>query len=253
MPGIPREVWQTAISAVVMKNAAFVPPYRSGAALYIRPLVIGSAFQLGLGPANEYTFLTLCTPVGTYFSKDGPLLHHATLALDRDRAAKKGVGHVKCAGNYAADVGTLVAGWENGYMCSLYLDPTEKRYIEEFNSANFVAITKDGTFITPQSPSIVLSNTNKVLRRIASEEFGLEVQVRPIDFFKEVETFAEVGAVGTAAIVAGICNITGGDKVYRFEKPRVLPALRKHIEAIQRGEVKDKFGWSRVIIPAPSS
>jgi branched-chain amino acid aminotransferase len=164
-----------------------------------------------------------------------------------DRAAPLGSGDCKAAGNYAADLQSMVEAKKQGFPISLYLDAAERRYIEEFNTSNFVAITKDGKYLTPHAPrSVLFSTTNDVLRQIA-KDMGMTVEVRPIDFEAEVDNFQEVGAVGTAVVVTPIKSFTRGEKKWEMGQPTVLKELHDRVRAIQQGEVEDKHGWTHIV------
>jgi len=249
MPEVPRAVWNRAIDDVVKQNVGFVPPFGTGGALYVRPFIFGSGPRLGLGPSAEYTFTVFANPVGSYYKSDsGQMQTVDGLVNDHyDRAAPLGCGDCKAAGNYAADLESMYTSKRMGYPISLYLDARERRYVEEFNTSNFVAITKDGRYLTPHAPrSILDSNTNKILQVLA-REMGITVEVRPIDFEAEVDSFAEVGAVGTAVVVTPLSSLTRGDRTWQFQGPKVLQQLRDKVRAIQNGEEEDRHGWMRRI------
>merc|ERR1719162_1282888 len=161
---------------------------------------------------------------------------------EHDRAAPKGLGAVKAAGNYAADLFPVHEAHRKGYGTTLYLDAKQNRYLEEFSVANFVGITHDGRYVTPQSETILASTTNKMLQQIAASR-GMIVEERPVDFEKEIGSFKEIGMCGTAAVVVKVCSITRGDKEYEFKDFDTIASLRKELVAIQEGEVEDKFGW----------
>jgi branched-chain amino acid aminotransferase len=245
MPEVPVSVWQKGIDEVVRRNQEFVPPHGSGGALYMRPNIFGSGPKLGLGPSPEYTFQVFSNPVGSYY-RTGQMQALDGLVNDEyDRAAPLGCGDCKAAGNYAADLESMFVAKQKGYPISLYLDARERKYVEEFNTSNFVAITKDGRYLTPSAPrSILDSNTNKVLQQLA-KDLGLKVEVRPIDFQAEVETFEEVGAVGTAVVVTPLQSLTRGDRTWKFGAPKVLQQLHDKVRAIQQGEEADQHGWMR--------
>eukprot|EP00403_Amphidinium_massartii_P011870 CAMPEP_0178420556 /NCGR_PEP_ID=MMETSP0689_2-20121128/26193_1 /TAXON_ID=160604 /ORGANISM="Amphidinium massartii, Strain CS-259" /LENGTH=378 /DNA_ID=CAMNT_0020042041 /DNA_START=248 /DNA_END=1384 /DNA_ORIENTATION=+ len=245
MPTVPEEVWRSAIDEVIRQSASFVPPYGTGGSMYVRPFMFGSGPKLGLGPSSEYTFAVFANPVGSYY-KAGAMLD-GLVSDAYDRAAPLGSGDVKCAGNYAADLESIVTAKKAGYPISLYLDAGERRYVEEFNTSNFVAITKAGEYLTPEAPrSILRSNTNRVLMTLA-KDMGVSVQQRRIDFDAEVASFAEVGAVGTAVVVTPISSLKRGDKVWKFQAPDLLQKLRSTVRAIQVGEVEDKHGWTHKV------
>lgn len=237
-----RSIWLGAIEEVVRQNIAFIPPYGTGGALYLRPFIFGSGPKLGLGPSTEYTFLVFCNPVGNYYKGEMQALD-CLVNDEYDRAAPLGSGDCKAAGNYAADLESMMISKKKGFPISLYLDAKERRYVEEFNTSNFVAITKDGKYLTPHAPrSVLWSTTNSVLRQIA-RDMGLQVEVRPIDFEAEVDNFAEVGAVGTAVVVTPIRSFTRGDKKWEMGKPKIVQELHDRVRSIQQGEAEDKHGW----------
>lgn len=247
MPHPTANMWKNAIEEVVRQNVAFVPPYGTGGALYIRPFIFGSGPKLGLGPSAEYHFCIFCNPTGSYY-QSGTMQALDCLVNDAfDRAAPLGSGDCKAAGNYAADLQSMVEAKKQGFPISLYLDAAERRYIEEFNTSNFVAITKDGKYLTPHAPrSVLFSTTNDVLRQIA-KDMGMTVEVRPIDFEAEVDNFQEVGAVGTAVVVTPIKSFTRGEKKWEMGQPTVLKELHDRVRAIQQGEVEDKHGWTHIV------
>jgi branched-chain amino acid aminotransferase len=246
MPVMEQEMFHTAIDRAINANLDYVPPYGSNGALYLRPFMVGTGAQLGLGPANEFTFVVSVTPVGSYYKTAKMTPIPCTIMDDYDRAAPIGVGAVKCAGNYAADVMPAKQAKDSGYPIGLYLDAKEHRYVEEFNTSNFIGITADGKYLTPDSKSVLGSITNLCLEQLA-KDMGMTVERRPIDFDKEVSTFVEVGAVGTAVVVTPIKSITRGDKTYEFNAPDVLQKLHDTVRAIQVGDAKDVHGWLRPV------
>ena len=249
MQPMPVEIFCEMVRKVVKLNERFVPPYGSGASLYIRPLQIGISARVGVKPASEYMVIMLVTPVGPYF-KDGFKPTKVCLSREYDRVAPKGTGSIKVGGNYAA---SLVAGekaHELGYSVMLYLDPKEKKYLDECGAANFFGI-KDNTYITPASPSILPSITNMSLREIA-KDLGLKVEQRHIAL-EELPTFEEASACGTAAVcspIAEIDDIDTGDK-YVFstngEAGPVVTALYDRLRGIQCGDCEDTHGWVEII------
>ncbi len=249
MQPMPVELFCEMVRKVVKLNERFVPPYGSGASLYIRPLQIGISARVGVKPASEYMVIMLVTPVGPYF-KDGFKPTKVCLSREYDRVAPKGTGSIKVGGNYAA---SLVAGekaHELGYSVMLYLDPKEKKYLDECGAANFFGI-KDNTYITPASPSILPSITNMSLREIA-KDLGLKVEQRHIAL-EELPTFEEASACGTAAVcspIAEIDDIDTGDK-YVFstngEAGPVVTALYDRLRGIQCGDCEDTHGWVEFI------
>lgn len=243
MPPPTEQMWKHAVEEVVRQNVAYVPPYGTGGALYIRPFMFGSGPKLGLGPSTEYTFTVFCNPVGSYYRAGQMQSLDCLVSDDYDRAAPLGCGDCKAAGNYAADLESMVAGKQKGFPISLYLDAAERRYVEEFNTSNFVAITKDGKYVTPHAPrSVLWSTTNSALRQIA-RDMGMTVEQRPIDFEAEIDNFAEVGAVGTAVVLTPIRSFTRGDKKWELGEPKVLQELHDRMRAIQQGECEDSYGF----------
>ena len=227
----------------------FVPPYESGAALYIRPLMIGLGAQVGVKPALEYMFMVFVTPVGPYF-KGGFKPSKVCIMRDYDRAAPQGTGTIKVGGNYAA---SLVAGekaHELGYAAVLYLDPKEKKYLDECGPANFFGI-RGNSYITPQSHSILPSITNKSLQQLATD-MGLTVERRPVPV-EEIAAFDEAAECGTAAVIAPISQIDDLDvnKSYVIAKDGkpgpVCEKLYNKLRAIQYGDEPDTYGWITII------
>ncbi|CAE8621125.1 unnamed protein product, partial [Polarella glacialis] len=246
MPSMPQEMFHDAIDRATRANLDFVPPYGSNGngALYLRPFMVGSGAQLGLGPSHEFIFVVVACPVGSYYKTAGLTPIPCTIMDSYDRAAPLGVGHCKCAGNYAADIVPAKKSKEKGFPIGLYLDAKEHRYVEEFNTSNFVAITKSNVYLTPDSCSVLGSVTNKCLEDLA-RDMGLTVERRPIDFEAEVDTFTEVGAVGTAVIITPIESIARGDKKFTFGAPVTLQKLHDTVRAVQVGEAPDTHNWLR--------
>jgi len=244
MPQVPEKMFMEACRRVIQANLEYVPPYGTGGSLYIRPLLIGSGPQIGVGPSNEYIFLVLVTPVGPYY-KGGLKPVKAVIFDHYDRAAPQGVGHVKVAGNYAASLYAHMEAKHAGYPVTLYLDAKEHKWVEEFTTSNFIGITRDNKYVTPKSGSILPSITNMALQDIAAG-MGMKVEARPVAF-EEIETFAEVGACGTAVVVTPVSHITRGDRVIQTGPEDgcgpVLAQLYKEVQAIQYGEKEDSHGW----------
>ena len=249
MAELPVEKFEEAIRKVVKLNERFVPPYESGAALYIRPLMIGLGAQVGVKPAPEYMFMVFVTPVGPYF-KGGFKPSKVCIMRDYDRAAPQGTGTIKVGGNYAA---SLVAGekaHELGYAAVLYLDPKEKKYLDECGPANFFGI-RGNSYITPQSHSILPSITNKSLQQLATD-MGLTVERRPVPV-EEIAAFDEAAECGTAAVIAPISQIDDLDvnKSYviaKDGKPGPLSTkLYNRLRGIQLGEEEDVHNWNTII------
>ncbi|MBN2669149.1 MAG: branched-chain amino acid aminotransferase [Bacteroidales bacterium] len=245
MAQVPDELFYEAIQKVIKLNERFVPPYGSGASLYLRPLLIGSGPQVGVKPANEYLFMMFVTPVGPYF-KEGFKPVKMKIEREFDRAAPLGTGSIKVGGNYAASLNALHNAHEEGYASALFLDAREKKYIDEAGPANFFGI-KNNTYITPKSNSILPSITNMSLIDIA-QDMGMNVERRSITV-DELGTFEEAGACGTAAVISPIAKIddiaNGKSYVYTEsgEAGPVSTALYKQLQGIQTGDVEDKFGW----------
>lgn len=248
MEPMPVELFEEMVRTVVKLNQNIIPPYGSGASLYIRPLEIGISPKIGVSPASEYMVVMLVTPVGPYF-KAGFKPTKVCLSRDYDRVAPKGTGSIKIGGNYAA---SLVAGCKAhdlGYSVMLYLDPKEKKYLDECGAANFYAI-RGNKYITPASETILPSITNKSLRQLA-RDMGMEVEERHIAY-DELETFDEVGACGTAAVCSPICEIDDLDTGKKFlynatEAGPVTKKLYDTIRGIQYGEIEDKHGWTEIL------
>ena len=226
MQEIPVELFTEMVKKVVKLNERFVPPYGSGASLYIRPLEIGTSAQVGVKPSKEYLFLILVTPVGPYF-KEGFKPTNICIMREFDRVAPKGTGRWKVGGNYAASLEAGEKAHELGYSAVLYLDPKEKKYLDECGPANFFAI-KDGKYITPASESILPSITNMSLQQLA-QDLGIEVERRHIPL-EELETIQEAAACGTAAVASPIAEIHDIDtgKKYIVSKDGNPVPLRQH-------------------------
>ena len=249
MQPIPVELFCDMVKRVVKLNERFVPPYGSGASLYIRPLEIGISAQVGVKPSTEYLFLVLVTPVGPYF-KGGFKNTNICIMREFDRVAPKGTGRWKVSGNYAASLEAGEKAHELGYSAVLYLDPKEKKYIDECGPANFLAI-KDGKYITPASESILPSITNMSLQQIA-KDLGMEVECRQIPL-EELDTIQEAAACGTAAVASPIGEIhdLDLDKKYVISKDGepgpVVTALYNKLRGIQLGEEEDIHGWNTIV------
>jgi len=238
------ELFIEAVRMCVSQNIDWVPPYGTGASFYIRPVLFGTSPQIGLGPSKEYLFAVLGTPVGPYY-KDGFFPVKAYVQESYDRAAPKGVGNVKVAGNYAAGMRGDIECKQKGYSICMYLDSAHHKYIDEFGTSNFFGITRDGRYVTPASESILPSITNKSIQKLA-EGMGLKVERRQIAF-DELGDFKEIGACGTAAVITPVYSVTRGDKIYTFGEEKkageTLTRLFKELQGIQYGEVEDRYGW----------
>ena len=249
MPELPTEKFCEMVKKVVKLNEKFIPPYESGASLYIRPLLIGTGAQVGVRPADEYLFVIFVTPVGPYF-KGGFAATPYVVIREYDRSAPLGTGIYKVGGNYAASLLANKKAHDLGYSCEFYLDAKEKKYIDEAGAANFFGI-KDNTYITPKSTSILPSITNDSLMTLA-KDLGLNVERRPIAI-EELEGFEEAGACGTAAVISPIERIDDLDmkKSYVFTKDGkpgpVSTKLYERLLAIQYGETEDIHKWNTVL------
>ncbi len=249
MAPIPLELFKEMVVKVVKLNERFIPPYGRGASLYIRPLEIGTSAQVGVKPGKEYAFVVLVTPVGPYF-KEGFRPTNICVMREYDRVAPKGTGRWKVGGNYAASLQAGEKAHSMGYSAVLYLDPKEKKYLDECGPANFFAI-KDGKYITPASDSILPSITNMSLQQLA-KDMGLEVEARHI-LLEELDDVTEAAACGTAAVaspVAEVDDLDTGKKyiIAKDGKPGpVTPKLYNMLRGIQLGEIEDKHGWNTVL------
>lgn len=249
MAELPTEKFREAVLKVVKLNERFVPPYESGASLYIRPLLIGTSAQVGVHPASEYMFMIFVTPVGPYF-KGGFSTNPYVIIRQFDRSAPLGTGIYKVGGNYAASLRANKMAHDLGYSCEFYLDAKEKKYIDECGAANFFGI-KDNTYITPESTSILPSITNKSLMQLA-EDMGMKVERRQIPE-EELNTFEEAGACGTAAVISPIQRIDDleNNKSYVISKDGkpgpICTKLYNKLRAIQYGDEADPYGWVTVV------
>jgi branched-chain amino acid aminotransferase len=225
-------------------NREFVPPYGTGASLYIRPTLIGTEPMVGVNPSDSYTFFVFVIPVGPYY-KDGFSPVRSVILDQFDRAAAMGTGRAKAAGNYAASLMPHKEAKKQGFPIVLYTDSIHHKYIDEFGTSNFIGITKDRKYVTPDSPSVLKSITNKSLQVLAEDQ-GYTVCKQPI-LVEEVNQFCEVGACGTAAVITPIHSITRGDQEWTFGDPNkagnVLTSLYEQLQGIQYGEIEDKHNW----------
>lgn len=249
MPELPTERFEEMVKKVVRLNERFIPPYESGATLYIRPLLIGTGAQVGVHPANEYLFVIFVTPVGPYF-KGGFAANPYVIIREFDRSAPLGTGIYKVGGNYAASLKANKMAHDLGYSCEFYLDAKEKKYIDECGAANFFGI-KNNTYVTPKSTSILPSITNKSLMQLA-EDMGMKVERRPVPE-EELLTFEEAGACGTAAVISPIERIDDVEngKSYVISKDGkpgpVCTKLYNKLRAIQYGDEPDTHGWVTIV------
>ena len=249
MQEVPLDLFEKAVKKVVSLNKEFVPPYGSGASLYIRPLLIGTSGLLGVKPSDEYQFIVLVSPVGPYF-KEGFKPTPVAVLRGYDRAAPLGTGTIKIGGNYAASLVPGHIAHEKGYSAVLFLDAKEKKYIDECGPANFFAI-KGNKYITPSSTSILPSITNNSLMTIA-KDLGLEVEQRKI-LLNELEAVDEAGQVGTAAVISPILRVDDLDenKSYNIAKNGEAGSwsvkLYETLRGIQQGDLDDKYNWNTII------
>ena len=248
MPPVPVELFTEALERVVAANADYIPPYGSGGSLYVRPLLIGSGAQIGVAPADSYTFLILVTPAGAYY-KGGLEPVRAIIIDEYDRAAPLGMGDVKVGGNYAASIYAHEMAKHKGFPVELYLDAKTHTLVEEFATSNFLGIKKDGTYVTTNSRSVLPSVTNRTLQEICQDE-GRKVEVRPVPY-EELRDFAEIAACGTAVVVTPVYEIVRNDDVIHIsdehEVPPVLNDLYEKVQGIQYGILPDTHGWCHEI------
>lgn len=249
MPPFPQDRFVDAVKQVVKANEGYVPPYGSGATLYIRPYMFGSDAVIGVKPANEYQLRIFCTPVGPYFK--GGAKPITIRVSDYDRAAPNGTGHIKAGLNYAMSLHAIVEAHEQGYAENMYLDSATRTKVEETGGANFLFVTKDGKVVTPKSSTILPSITRRSLVYVAKEYLGLEVEERPV-YFDEVKDFAECGLCGTAAVISPVGKIVDHGKEICLpsgmdEMGPVTKKLYETLTGIQMGRIEAPKGWIQVI------
>ena len=249
MPSFPEEKFVEAVVETVKANAAYVPPYGSGATLYIRPYMFGSNPVIGVKPADEYQFRVFVTPVGPYFK--GGAKPITIKVSDFDRAAPHGTGHIKAGLNYAMSLHAIVTAHEEGYAENMYLDAATRTKVEETGGANFIFITKDNKVVTPKSDSILPSITRRSILHVAKEYLGLEVEEREV-FFDEVKDFAECGLCGTAAVISPVGKIVdhGNEICFPSGMEEMGPVTKKLYETltgIQMGHLEAPEGWIKVV------
>ena len=249
IPVVPKEKFLDAIHQVVKANKDFVPPYGTGATLYIRPYVFGKNAVIGVKPADEYEFRVFVTPVGPYFK--GGVKPITIRVSDVDRAAPRGTGNIKAGLNYAMSLHNIVDAHNKGFDENMYLDPQTRTKVEETGGANFLFVTKDGTVVTPKSNSILPSITRRSLLYVAQHYCGLKVEEREV-YFDEVKDFAEWGLCGTAAVISPVGKIVDHGKEILFpsgmeEMGPVISKLRETLTGIQMGTIEAPEGWIQVI------
>ena len=245
MPVFPEDKFVEAIAETVRANEDWVPPYGSGASLYIRPYMFGSNPVIGVKPADEYQFRVFTTPVGPYFKGGAKPL--TIKVSDFDRAAPHGTGHIKAGLNYAMSLHAIVTAHAEGYAENMYLDPATRTKVEETGGANFLFVTKDGKVVTPKSDSILPSITRRSLVHVAKEYLGLEVEEREV-LFDEVKDFAEFGLCGTAAVISPVGKIVDHGKEICLpsgmdEMGPVTKKLYETLTGIQMGRIEAPKGW----------
>ena len=249
MPIFPKERFVEAIKQVVKANEAYVPPYGSGATLYLRPYMFGSNPVIGVKPASEYQFRIFATPVGPYFK--GGAKPITIRVCDFDRAAPNGTGHIKAGLNYAMSLHAIVDAHNQGFAENVYLDAATRTKIEETGGANILFITKDNKVVTPKSNSILPSITRRSLLIVAKEYLGLEVEEREV-YLDEVKDFAECGLCGTAAVISPVGKINDHGKEICFPSgmEKMGPVTQKlydTLTGIQMGRIEAPEGWLKVI------
>lgn len=250
MPVFPEERFVDAVQKVVEANAAYVPPYGSGATLYIRPYMMGTNPVIGVKPADEYQFRMFCTPVGPYFK--GGAKPITIRVSDFDRAAPCGTGNIKAGLNYAMSLHAIVTAHADGFDENMYLDPKTRTKVEETGGANFIFITKDNKLVTPKSDSILPSITRRSLVYVAEHYLGMTVEHREV-YFDEVKDFAEAGLCGTAAVISPIGKIVDHGKEILIpsgmeEMGPVTKKLYDTLTGIQMGRIEAPEGWIKRIL-----
>ena len=245
MPIFPRDRFVEAVKEVVKANAAYVPPYGSGATLYLRPYMFGSSAVIGVKPAEEYQFRIFATPVGPYFK--GGAKPITIRVCDFDRAAPNGTGHIKAGLNYAMSLHAIVDAHNQGYDENMYLDAATRTKVEETGGANFLFVTKDGKVVTPKSNSILPSITRRSLMVVAKDYLGLEVEEREV-YVDELKDFAECGLCGTAAVISPVGKIVNHGEEICFpsgmdEMGPVTKKLYDTLTGIQMGRIEAPEGW----------
>lgn len=246
MPDVPTEMFVDAVLQTVRANASWVPPYGSGASLYIRPMLIGIGENLGLKPAQYYEFRVFVSPVGPYYKSPG--LGMISLAVsEMDRAAPRGTGSYKAGANYAGGLLATKRAQELGANEALYLDSREQRFIDEAGSANIVIALKDGSLVTPKSEAILPSITRRSIMTLAEKKLGLTAVERPIELRKEIGDFAEAAACGTAAVLSPVGKIWFDGSWHEIgeggQPGPIMQQLYDLLVGIQKGELEDNFGW----------
>lgn len=249
MPVFPEDRFVDAVVQVVKANAGYVPPYGSGATLYIRPYMFGSNSVIGVKPADEYQFRVFTTPVGPYFK--GGAKPITICVSDFDRAAPHGTGHIKAGLNYAMSLHAIVTAHANGFDENMYLDSATRTKVEETGGANFIFVTKDNKVVTPHSDTILPSITRRSIMYVAEHYLGLEVEERDV-YFDEVKDFAECGLCGTAAVISPVGKVVnhGEEICFPSGMEKMGPITQKlydTLTGIQMGHIEAPEGWIKVI------
>lgn len=249
MPQFPKERFINAVVKTVEANIDYVPPFGSGATLYIRPYMFGSNAVIGVKPAEEYQFRVFCTPVGPYFK--GGAKPITIRVSDFDRAAPHGTGHIKAGLNYAMSLHAIVDAHNKGFDENMYLDPASRTKVEETGGANFIFVTKDNKVVTPKSNSILPSITRRSLMVVAKDYLGLEVEEREV-YFDEIKDFAECGLCGTAAVISPVGKVVdhGNEICFPSGMDEMGPITKKlydTLTGIQLGSIEAPEGWIKVI------
>lgn len=245
MPVFPKEKFVEAVLRTVKANEAYVPPYGSGATLYVRPYMFGSSPVIGVKPAEEYQFRVFTTPVGPYFK--GGVKPLTIRISDFDRAAPRGTGHIKAGLNYAMSLHAIVDAHNQGYDENMYLDAATRTKVEETGGANFLFVTREGKVVTPKSESILPSITRRSLMQVARDYLGLETEEREV-YAEELESFAECGLCGTAAVISPVGRVIDHGKEITFasgmtEMGPMTKKLYDTLTGIQMGSIKAPDGW----------
>ncbi|MCP4296211.1 MAG: branched-chain amino acid aminotransferase [Proteobacteria bacterium] len=248
MPQVPTELFMKAVNETILSNYSWIPPHGSGASLYIRPFLIGVGGNLGLRPAPKYEFRVFVSPVGPYY-KGGGLSLISLAVTDIDRAAPKGIGHIKAGSNYAGGLMATQKAQDLGASEALYLDAGERIYLEEAGSANILLKMKDNHFVTPKSNAILPSVTRRSILEIAEKELNLDVEERPVNFLKEIDNIQEMAACGTAAVLSPVGKVWIDGKWEKFygEGEKIGPTMQRLYDllvTLQRGERDDPYNWT---------
>ena len=245
MPPISKEQFLEAVTEVVLHNSDYIPPYGSGASLYIRPYMFATTPLIGVKPANDYQFRVFASPVGPYFA--GGVRPLTLCVAESDRSAPRGTGHVKAGLNYAMSLHALMDAKRRGYDENMYLDSATRTYVEETGGANFIFVDQEGTLVTPKSDTILPSITRRSLLEVAKTYFGMKVEERAVAW-TELSKFTECGLCGTAAVLSPVGCIVREEEVIRFASNQegrgpVTQKLYDTLVGIQYGEIEAPEGW----------